>query len=115
MDCVGRMKRVACAVILIFGFFGAGCMKKDPLPPEWQDYAGNWVSDDDSYLEIRLDGNADFVSTNLKIYAARVEIEGHTLSLHKGLRRESFRITREPRKRDELWVLELNGFPYYRE
>lgn len=107
-------KRAVVLVIAIcFVSFLSGCAKKEALPDDKKSYAGRWVADDGTFVQIYLDGGGDFKTSNSNVTGGNATFKDNKLHIGLGPIEKAFVITEGPKEgTDGVWILTLDGNRY---
>ena len=108
------MKNVVGVLILGLVFLLASCGSKTPLTNEQKIYAGKWVANDGTWLQIYNDGGGDFKKSNSNVTGGNAVITESTITIGlMGLDTE-YEITKSPYELEGDWFMELDGDLYFK-
>ncbi len=91
-----------------------GCGSKS-LSEDQQVYAGKWVAEDGSWINIYMNGKGDFDLGNQTLTGGKVEITESTLSMGIMGINKDFTITQKPEEKDGTMVMPLDNIEYLKE
>lgn len=92
-----------------------GCGKKIPLPDDQKVFAGKWVADDGTFVQIYLDGGGDLKTSNTSVTGGKTTITGDTLTIGMGPIKSTMKITEKPKDAGGRWVMVLDGIKYTKQ
>lgn len=100
---------IACCFVSLL----SACAKKEALPEDKKSYAGRWVADDGTFVQIYLDGGGDFKTSNSNVSGGNTTFKDNTLHIGLGPIDKAFVITEGPKEGpDGVWILTLDGNAY---
>lgn len=85
---------------------------KIPLNAQQQIYAGNWVANDGTFVNVYLDGSGDLKTSNTTVTGGTTVITDQTLTIAFGPIKKEFKITQPPQEQNGKFTMQLNGITY---
>jgi len=76
-----KMTKTVIAVLFLMTALIAGCVDKTPLTDEQKVYAGKWVTNDGTWLQIYNDGGANFESGSKSVSGGELAIRSKLIKL----------------------------------
>ncbi len=78
-----------------------------PLAPEHVAYIGHWEGNKGTVIDIKASGRANFKTKSTKVEGGVVKIEGDTLTIWLGIKKE-WKIRQKPTLEDSGWLMQLD-------
>ena len=107
------MKNVFLFLFIAIAATFVSCVDKTPLTEEQQIYAGKWVSNDGTYIQIYNNGGGDFKTSNSSVSGGKTTfIDENTFEIGLfGIKKE-YNIDKSPYEENGEVKIKLDGFVY---
>lgn len=109
------MKKIITLLILGLTLFLTSCVNKTPLTEEQKVYAGKWVTNDGTWLQIFNNGGGNFEQSNSNVTGGSVKIDGHVIEISLMGISSQYAIQKEPYQEDGVWKMKLNNSIYIKQ
>jgi hypothetical protein len=108
------MKKFLAAFLLITIISVTACVDKTPLSEATKIYAGKWVANDGTWLQIYNDGGGSLESSNTKVSGGSTTITDTTLQIGLMGIGATYHIDKAPFEENGIWKMQLEGNVYIR-
>ena len=111
------MKNTIMIALLAVATIFTSCGSKTPLTEEQKVYAGKWVANDGTWIQIYNNGGGDFKTSNASVSGGSAVITEDNIAIGILGMETDFSIDTEPYFDEELdaWYMELDGYWYEKQ
>jgi len=110
-----KMTKTVIAVLFLMTALIAGCVDKTPLTDEQKVYAGKWVINDGTWLQIYNDGGANFESGSKSVSGGASTFSNNTIHIELMGIGNTFKIDKAPAENEGRWEMTLDGSVYVKQ
>ena len=109
------MKKYFASLLIILVVMLTGCVDKTPLSDENKVYAGKWVANDGTWIQVYNDGGGSFEQSNSNVKGGSANIADNKLTIGLMGINATFSIDKPPYEEDGKWKMELDGNTYIKQ
>ena len=102
------------ALVAVAAVF-TSCGSKTPLTDSQKIYAGKWVANDGTWLQIYNNGGGDFKQSNSNVTGGSATITDNTITIGLFGINSEYSIDKVPFEENGVWLMELDGNTYQKE
>ena len=106
------MKKILLPLLFCIALLLSGCVDKTPLSEEQKSFAGKWVSNDGTWIQVFNDGGGSFELSNSSVTGGSATLTDSTIVIGLMGLDATFRIDKAPYEEDGVWKMDLDGNTY---
>lgn len=109
------MKKIITLLVFSLALLFTSCVEKIPLTEDQLVYAGKWVTNDGTWLQIFNNGGANFEQSNSSVTGGAVTFKEGVIEIGlMGIANE-YTIDKAPYQEYGVWEMELNNSVYIKQ
>lgn len=109
------MKKTLTLILIGMTVLLTSCVDKTPLTEEQKVYAGKWVTNDGTWLQIFNNGGANFEQSNSNVTGGSVTFKEHVIEIGLMGITSKYAVQKEPYEEDGVWKMKLNNSIYIKQ
>jgi len=109
------MKKILAIALIALVTVFTSCGSKTPLTEDQKEYAGKWVANDGTWIQIYNNGGGDFKMSNSNVSGGSTVITDNTITIGLFGLESTFEIDEAPYSEDGEWYMELDGNLYIKD
>ena len=109
------MKKLLATLLIVTTFVISGCVDKSPLSDDNKIYAGKWISNDGTWIQIYNDGGGSFEQSNSKVSGGATAITDNTIEIGLMGIDATFSINKPPYEENGEMKMQLDGNIYVKQ
>ena len=109
------MRRLLFISFVIISTVLTSCGSKTPLTESQKVYAGKWVTNDGTWLQIYNNGGGDFKQSNSNVTGGSATITDKTITIGLFGINSEYTIDTPPYQENDIWYMELDGNVYQKQ
>jgi len=106
------MKKIIIIAFVALMTAFTSCGSKTPLTENQKVFAGKWVTNDGTWLQIYNNGGGDFNQSNSNVSGGSVEINQNTIKIGLFGLNSEYNIDKPPYQDNGSWYMVLDGNTY---
>lgn len=109
------MKKIITLLIIGIALFLTSCVEKTPLTEKQKIYAGKWVTNDGTWLQIFNNGGGSFEQSNSNVTGGSVTFSDHVIEIGLMGITSKYAVQSGPYEEEGVWKMKLNNTIYIKQ